>query len=59
MLITDGQLEFQVNDQVFVSEDSSPLKSGQAGLVVGGNAEARFDDVAITGLNIKNGGPGR
>ena len=56
--VNDGQLEFQVNDQVFVSEDSSPLKSGQAGLVVG-NAEARFDDVAITGLNIKNGGPGR
>ena len=56
--VNDGQLEFRVNDQVFVSEDSSPLKSGQAGLVVG-NAEARFDDVAITGLNIKNGGPGR
>ena len=54
----DGQLEFQVNDQVFVSEDSSPLKPGQAGLVVG-NAEGRFDDVAITGVNIRNGGPGR
>ena len=56
--VNDGQLEFQVNGQVFVSEDSSPLKSGQAGLVVG-NAEGRFDDVAITGVNIKNGGPGR
>ena len=56
--VNDGQLEFQVNGQVFASEDSSPLKSGQAGLVVG-NAEGRFDDVAISGVNIKNGGPGR
>ena len=56
--ISEGQLEFQVNDQVFVAEDPSPLKPGQAGLVVG-NAEARFDDVAITGTNIRNGGPGR
>ena len=56
--VNDGQLEFRVNDQVFASEDSSPLKSGQAGLVVG-NAEGRFDDVAVSGVNIKNGGPGR
>ena len=56
--VGDGQLEFQVNDQVFTAEDQFPLKPGQAGLVVG-NAEARFDDVAITGENIKNGGPGR
>lgn len=56
--VNDGQLEFQINDQVFASEDSSPLKSGQAGLVVG-NAEGRFDDVAVSGINIKNGGPGR
>ena len=57
--VNGDQLEFQVNDQVFVSEDlHRPLKPGQAGLVVG-NAEAHFDDVAITGLNIKNGGPGR
>ena len=57
--VNDGQLEFQVNDQVFVSEDvHQSLKPGQAGLVVG-NAEGRFDDVAITGVNIKNGGPGR
>ena len=56
--VNDGHLEFQVNDQVFVSTDSSPLKPGQAGIVVG-NAEGRFDDVAVTGTNIKNGGPGR
>ena len=56
--VNEGQLEFQVNDQVFVSTDSSPLKPGQAGLVVG-NAEGRFDDVAVIGTNIKNGGPGR
>ena len=56
--VNDGQLEFQVNDQVFTAEDPFPLKPGQAGLVVG-NAEGRFDDVAITGTNIKNGGPGR
>ena len=56
--VKDEQLEFQINDQVFTAEDPFPLKPGQAGLVVG-NAEGRFDDVAITGLNIKNGGPGR
>ena len=56
--VNDGQLEFQVNGQVFTAEDPFPLKPGQAGLVVG-NAEGRFDDVAITGTNIKNGGPGR
>ena len=56
--VKDEQLEFQVNDQVFTAEDPFPLKPGQAGLVVG-NAEGRFDDVAITGINIKNGGPGR
>ena len=56
--VNEGQLEFQVNDQVFVSVDSSPLKSGQAGLVVG-NAEGRFDDIAVTGESIRNGGPGR
>ena len=56
--VKDNLLEFQVNDQVFTAEDPFPLKPGQAGLVVG-NAEARFDDVAITGANIKNGGPGR
>ena len=50
--VKDEQLEFQVNDQVFTAEDPFPLKPGQAGLVVG-NAEGRFDDVAITGINIK------
>ena len=57
--VNGDQLEFQVNDQVFLSEDlHRPLKPGQAGLVVG-NAEAHFDDVVITGANIQNGGPGR
>ena len=56
--VSESQLEFQVNDQVFVAEDPNPLKPGQAGLVVG-NAEGRFDDVAVTGENIRNGGPGR
>ncbi len=56
--VSEGLLEFQVNDQVFTAEDPSPLKPGQAGLVVG-NAEGRFDDVAVTGSSIKNGGPGR
>ena len=56
--VSEGQLEFQVNDQVFVAEDPFLLEPGQAGLVVG-NAEARFDDVAITGVSIRNGGPGR
>ncbi len=56
--VREGQLEFQVNDQVFLAEDPQPLKPGQAGLVVG-NAEGRFDDVAVTGVNIRSGGPGR
>ena len=57
--VNGNLLEFQVNDQVFTAEDThQPLKPGQAGLVVG-NAEGRFDDVAITGANIRNGGPGR
>ena len=57
--VNGDQLEFQINDQLFLSEDlHRPLKPGQAGLVVG-NAEAHFDDVVITGANIQNGGPGR
>ena len=56
--VNGEQLEFRVNNQVFRTEDPFPLKPGQAGLVVG-NAEAHFDDVAVTGVSIKNGGPGR
>ena len=50
--------EFQVDDQVFVGRDLNPLEGGQAGLVVS-DARARFDDVEISGPNIKNGGPGQ
>jgi len=56
--VSGDLLEFQVDDQVFVGRDLEPLKSGQAGLVVS-NGEARFDNVEVTGDNIKNGGPGR
>ena len=56
--VNADMLEFQIEDQVFVGRDLEPIKSGQAGLVVS-NAEARFDDVEITGDNIPNGGPGR
>ncbi|MDE0297312.1 MAG: hypothetical protein OXN17_01600 [Candidatus Poribacteria bacterium] len=51
-------MEFQVDDEVFVSRDLDPLKGGQAGLVVS-DARAHFDDIEISGSNIKNGGPGR
>ncbi len=57
-IVNEGQLEFQVNDQIFTAEDLDPLKPGQAGLVVA-NGQARFDDVAIRGQSIRNGGPGR
>ena len=50
-------MEFQVDDQVFVGRDLDPIEGGQAGLVVS-DARARFDDVEISGPNIKNGGPG-
>ena len=56
--VNEDLLEFQVDDQIFVGRDLEPLKSGQAGLVVA-DAQARFDDVAISGDNIPNGGPGR
>ena len=51
-------MEFQVDDQVFLSRDLNPLKGGHAGLVVS-DARARFDDIQINGPNIKNGGPGQ
>ena len=54
----DGTLEFQIDDEVFTTIDDEPLKGGQAGLIVM-DAQARFDDVEITGNNIRNGGPGK
>ena len=56
--VNEDLLEFQIDDQVFLSRDLEPFKSGQAGLVVS-NAQAQFDDVEITGENVKNGGPAR
>jgi hypothetical protein len=56
--VIDDLLQFEVDDQVFTGRDLEPLKGGQAGLVVS-NAQARFDDVEVTGNNVKNGGPGR
>ena len=53
----DGTLEFRINDKVFEVFDPPPLSGGQVGLVVG-DARARFYNVAITGDNIPNGGPG-
>ena len=52
-----GRLKFQINDEVFTAIDANPIKSGKAGLMVGG-AQTRFDDVEIRGTNIPNGGPG-
>ncbi len=54
----DGTLLFQIDEEVFTVIDDDPLKGGLAGLVVQ-NAQARFDDVAIKGENIPNGGPGK
>ena len=55
----NGELmEFQVDDEVFVGRDLDPLEGGQAGLVIS-DAQARFDDIEISGVNIRNGGPGR
>lgn len=56
--VNEEQLEFRINDEVFTGRDLEPFKSGQAGLVVS-NAQARFDDVEITGDTIPDGGPGR
>ena len=56
--IDDKRWEFQVDDQVFVGRELESPRGGQAGLVVS-DARARFDDVEITGPNIKNGGPGK
>ena len=52
-----GKLKFQIDDTVFTAVDADPIKNGKAGLIVS-NAQARFDDVEITGDNVPNGGPG-
>ena len=54
----DGTLEFQVNDSVFTAVDPQPLEGGKAGLVIG-DARARFDNFAVTGDNVQDGGPGK
>lgn len=54
----DGTLVFRINDTVFSAIDPKPLSGGKAGLLVG-DARARFDNVAISGDNIRNGGPGK
>lgn len=54
----NGTIEFQVDKKVFTLFDHNPLGPGQAGLFVT-NAETRFDEVEISGVNIFNGGPGR
>ena len=52
-----GKLKFQIDDVVFTTVDADPIKNGKAGLTVV-RAQARFDDVEITGSNVPNGGPG-
>ena len=52
-----GKLKFQIGKEVFSTVDPNPIKSGKPGLKVSG-AQARFDDVEITGNNVPNGGPG-
>ena len=52
-----GKLKFKIDDVVFTAVDADPIKNGKTGFMVGG-AQARFDDVEITGDNVPNGGPG-
>ncbi len=52
----DGRLDFTINDSMFSVVDLNPLAGGKAGLVVG-DARARFDDFAVTGDSIRDGGP--
>ncbi|MYC78556.1 hypothetical protein F4X10_22560 [Candidatus Poribacteria bacterium] len=52
-----GKIKFKIDDVVFTTVDADSIKNGKAGLVVS-NAQARFDDVKITGDNVSNGGPG-
>ena len=57
--VEEQQLKFQVNEETFTGDErDEPLKSGQVGLIVA-NARAHFDDVAISGPGIPNGGPGK
>ena len=57
--VKENLLEFKINGEIVgAAQDTEPLKSGQAGLVVS-NARIQFDDVAITGEKIPNGGPGK
>ena len=57
--VKENLLEFKINGEIVgAAQDTEPLKSGQAGLVVS-NARVQFDDVAITGEKIPNGGPGK
>ena len=52
-----GKLKFKIDDVVFTAVDADPIKNGKTGFMVG-NAQARFDNVEITGNTIPNGGPG-
>ena len=52
-----GKIKFKIDDVVFTTVDADSIKNGKAGLVVS-NAQARFDDIEITGDNVPNGGPG-
>ena len=52
-----GKIKFKIDDVVFTTVDADPIKNGKAGLIVV-RAQARFDDVEITGNNVPNGGPG-
>ena len=54
----EGILEFQIDDALFTAFDDDILKGGQAGLIVA-DGRAHFDDFAVTGENISNGGPGK
>ena len=57
--VKENLLELRINgDVVGAAQDAEPLKSGQAGLVIS-NARVQFDDVAISGEEIPNGGPGK
>ena len=56
--ISEEIMQFRIDDKVFLGRDLNPLAGGKAGLLVS-NAQARFDDIEISGSNIKNGGPGR
>ena len=50
-------MKFKIDDVVFSAVDADPIKNGKTGFMVG-NAQARFDNVEITGNTIPNGGPG-